>query len=347
MKTLTMTAVSAAFLLGAAGASADTLWTIGSQDGNKSEFTYGQGFDGGDNVCSTPFVVGTTSDSNFPFELRSIGANSSDTRYLQSCETVTIEFIVDSYYANPVFNFWRMGGERTEILLGEESLATVGPNPVADPNPSTLYPVSLGEYLAPGSYTLTLKGAAIPTGADGYHWVDYLEVVGDPIEKFAKISGGFRFPEDTTVPGNSPSHAFDGYVAELGSGELVGQLSVNYRELKTTCIYSPTTSSVFGIGTAPDSTNVTSGIWARLRYFEGICSPYDYTAKARIFIMPKGTVLANRTDGVTDLDRGAVVIWFFDDWAILSDKNIDATPGAPGIDSYILLERGTAEVFVR
>jgi hypothetical protein len=80
---------------------------------------------------------------------------------------------------------------------------------------------------------------------------------------------------------------------------------------------------------------------------DGICTPYDFSSAARIFIMPKGTVLANRTDGTTELDRGAVVLWFNDSPDSQEDKDIDATPGETGIDSFFLLERGNAEVFVR
>jgi hypothetical protein len=168
------------------------------------------------------------------------------------------------------------------------------------------------------------------------------------VDEYAKVSGGFRFGEYTNVSGNSPTHTFDGYVADAGAPVLLGAFHVNYRQLGVTCTFTPGATSYIQI---LDTINADhpAGVRAVVWNLDGSCSNGWTTSTARFFILEKGSVLGNRTDGVDGLleaPRGAVVLRFYG-LPSTNDLEIDATPGFTGVASWILLERGNGEVGVR
>lgn len=329
MKRLSITALAALALGLSATASADTIWSIGAQDGGIGEFSFGKGFGGtADNGCDSVFVVGTTVDADFPYELRSSDASTTDGRYSNSCETVTIQFELSGYVANPTFNFWRMGGEQTDIYLGDEFIETVGPDPVVDPKPSTLYPVSLGDYLAPGIYTLKVDGVATP-GADGYHFVDYLELVADPIDRYTKFSGRHGLLNDDSKS-KAPLYTFQGFFYEDPSSmKMKGSADVNYKEYDEVCTFEAVDSTVWQLD--ENYTNVPDTIAVRIR--GAVAQGCSFSGTANIVVVDRDALRSRVSGCVGDLDdpwseRGGIKV------------NTAATGAGSGTQQYDIFTDG-------
>lgn len=169
------------------------------------------------------------------------------------------------------------------------------------------------------------------------------------VDTYAKVSGGFRFGDNPKVPGNSPTHTFEGYVADAGASGLLGAFHVNYRELRVTCTFIPGNETYIEI-LNPGAGDHPAGVRAVVSNLDGSCSDLSTTSNARFFLLEKGSVLGNRPDGdegqFLDAPRGAVVLRFTGNPSV-NPLEIDATPGSTGVESWILLERGNAEVEVR
>lgn len=165
----------------------DTIFTIGVDDGTRDEF-FEEPNDDTNFVCDNPgnngsvgtFVVGSTADALFPGMHRSSTASPTDGRYDASCNSVTIEFTTTQTYYDSQFLLARMGGEDTEVFLNGTSIGdTTATNPGVDPHPSKDYFFIPGALPA-GNHQLQIVGIEDPDYADGYHWVDYLELTGNP-----------------------------------------------------------------------------------------------------------------------------------------------------------------------
>ena len=176
------------------------IWQIGVFDDTRDEYLQGQATDtdflcdspDGTNGTLGPFVVGVTPEHRFPSVIRSPDASTGFALYVQSCNSVTIEFDVIHNYTNVELRYRRMGGEKDAIYLDGAQIGVAGPQTV-DPFAPTDYVLPIG-ILADGSHTIRIVGLPRPpcTGGtscqpdgkmDGYHYVDALELTGD-IEYF-------------------------------------------------------------------------------------------------------------------------------------------------------------------
>lgn len=183
--------------------------------------------------------------------------------------------------------------------------------------------------------------------ADGVRLVQDFYIVNT----YGKVSGGFRFGESITVRGNSPTHAFEGFIADAGGSGLIGSFFVNYRELGVTCTFSPgDDTSIEILGTEGEGSDHPAGVRTIFNNLKGGCSDGSLTDSARFFILERGAILGNRADGdsggLTQAPRGAVVVRW-DGGPTVNDLEIDATPGEGGVDSWIILERGNGVVGIR
>lgn len=199
--------------------------------------------------------------------------------------------------------------------------------------------------LAAGEYCFAFNTTSGPAGGSRLVQDFYI------VDTYAKVSGGFRFGENPNVPGSSPTHTFEGYVADAGASGLLGAFHVNYRELGVTCTFTPGAETFIEIINPPAANgDHPVGVRAIANKLDGSCSDTSTTSNARFFILEKGSVLGNRPDGdagqLLDAPRGAVVLRF-NGTPSVNDLEIDATAGTTGVESWILLERGNGEVGVR
>jgi len=142
-------------------ASADTIWEIGDPDGDRDEFQP-------DSLSEILYTVGTSATEHFPSMLDRTGISAPS--------YVDIVFTTNIPYAPAILLYDRMGGETDEVWLDGDLLDTcTGPT---DPNPSMQYLFNIDNIL-PGTHTLTIKCVS---GGDGRHWIDWLQLSGNPVE---------------------------------------------------------------------------------------------------------------------------------------------------------------------
>jgi hypothetical protein len=170
------------------------------------------------------------------------------------------------------------------------------------------------------------------------------------VDEYAKVSGTIKFDPATPpgdirpgapfdpMPGNSPTHAFSGFVGNAGVAGTVGSIDVNYRELGETCSFTATSLSLDD--NAPGIVGTGENLRAVIR-FESACGNGFFFALDKsinlytTLIGPRGGVVVRV--GVAGASNAGPV----------TDYHIDNTLGSTGGASWVSLERGEAWVGTR
>ncbi len=165
--------------MAAVGASPATIWTIGTLDGLNTEFIP-------DGPGETSYTVGASTVTDFPGFLH--------TANIEGPQSVEITFTTTMAYGNVSLAYHRMGGETDELWFDGVSLGTcAGPS---DPYPSTLYTFPVPGLVVPGTHTIKIE---VLSGGDGRHWIDYLELTGDPFTLDKSMASTGDLGETITV----------------------------------------------------------------------------------------------------------------------------------------------------
>jgi len=160
------------------------------------------------------------------------------------------------------------------------------------------------------------------------------------VDEYAKVSGRIIFdPVSGTrpdgpflpMPGNSPTHTFDGLVGKAGPIGILGSIEINYRELPETCVLTPTNLTLDN--DAP-GINFSGGPMLRAVIpFTSSCG------NGTFFAVDKTINLYTPSIG----PRGGIVMRV-GGTAPVTKYHIDNTLGVGGGASWVTLERGEANV---
>lgn len=145
-------------------------------------------------------------------------------------------------------------------------------------------------------------------------------------------AGGVVTMDDAETVGNG-SHAFEGWVADAGTVGLLGQIEVNYRGLRDTCVFEPTTLSLDD--NAPGIVNTGQELRAVIGT-NADCT--DFEGAATFFALDR--------DAHEPWERGAIVVRPGGS-TTAHPYLIDNTPGATGGDSWVPLTHGNVHVISR
>jgi len=254
-------------------ASPDTIWMIGSFDGSNTEFYVGSE----DETGETAYTIGDPV-VDFPRGLKHSSSGRTDCLYPES---VTISFDTTVDYVNVNLRYSRMGGEENEVELDGSPLGTcAGP---VDPNPATDYNFPVSGILSAGSHTVEITCTDGGNGPpDGAHYIDALELTGDPFVVTKELSASDGYLGDTitvTLDVENPSSDTLTVTDELPNGlkYIPGTFQVDGSPIIPT-VADNTVSTTVGTGTHTitfdvqvvevQCTNTTATNWAYLYYDE-------------------------------------------------------------------------------
>ena len=144
------------------------------------------------------------------------------------------------------------------------------------------------------------------------------------VDAYVKAGGVVNMAEGI-VRGNG-THALEGWVADAGSAGLLGEIEVNYRGLRDTCTFKPTSLAF-------DTSIPGLGVRATIGTAVSECDMHPSTAT--FFV------------GESDLwDRGGIVVRPSGSPAA-DDYLIDNTPGITGGASWVQLTHGNVHIHQR
>lgn len=171
MKKLLFPVIALTLLLlmaASASASVDTIWTIGFIDGSYSEL-------GTDFLGDTATYNIGDDLSGFPCGLY-IDSYATTPYVNEGVHKVTINFTLDHWYYGVILHYARFGAEEDKVTLD-------GGTPEYLPGPGEGIPftheISLGP-LSQGDHSIVIE-CVDNGGADGWHYIDGLELIGGPL----------------------------------------------------------------------------------------------------------------------------------------------------------------------
>lgn len=143
------------------------------------------------------------------------------------------------------------------------------------------------------------------------------------VDEFAKVGGTIGVGE--LGHGNSPTHALEGVVGDAGAAGIVGDITVNYRELGEFVTYEADSLSF----------RAAAGI--------GVLDPM---AVADIGASNGARILVLDRDASDDFPRGAIVLRK-NGAPSVNPYEIDNSEGSTGADSWVPMERGNNHTGIR
>lgn len=159
-----------------ASASVDTIWMIGSIDGSYSEL--GTAFPGD----TATYNIGDLL-SSFPRGLYINGYGGSQIG--TGVHEVTINFTLDHWYYGVILRYARLGAEGDNVILdGGTSEYLTGPGEGV----VCTHEISLGP-LSQGDHSIVIE-CVDNGGADGWHYIDGLELIGGPLMITKELTSG-------------------------------------------------------------------------------------------------------------------------------------------------------------